>query len=244
MHSILHTATSTVAFVAVALLRSASAQVGDFIYADDFESTASCTGVAVPGVAIIISPADRTTTLATQNRFLVKLRSCGYSGSVDLSQSGAPVSWTTSFDPPTVALMPNEARTGLLQADLPSDGDAGMFTLSVHAQASTSTASSNALLTVMNQVIIPFASDGTGVGDHHFPSVLVIKVGTMIRFVNQDSTSVHEVHAAQANDGFPHQTGTMAQGEEFDVTPNSPGTYDYYCHAHLPEAGSGAIVVQ
>jgi plastocyanin len=239
-------ARSRVAFWAVLALCvccQTGIRAADFILADDFESAPDCSGVTTPGIAVSASPASHSMILGTQHRLLIKLRSCGYAGSVTLSVNGTAASWGTAFDPPILVLANNAAAESALSIQIPTDGDAGAFAVQVSAQGSAATGSASAILNVLKQVIVPFA-DGTGGGDHNFPPILVVKLGTMVRFVNYDSTSAHQIHAAHPDEGFPHGTGDIFFGGEFDVTPNSPGTYDYYCHDHMVAAGSGEVIVQ
>ena len=215
----------------------------DFIQGDDFESAPDCNGVTAPGIAVSASPAGRSVILGTQHRLLIKLRSCGYAGPVTLSVNGTAASWSTTLDPPMLALASNASAESALSIQIPTDGDAGAFVLQVSAQGSGTTGSASANLDVLKQVIVPFA-DGTGGGDHNFPAMLIVKLGTTVRFVNYDSTSVHQIHAAYPNQGFPHGSSDIPFGGEFDVTPTVPGMYDYYCHDHMVAAGSGKVLVQ
>jgi hypothetical protein len=55
---------------------------GDFVFGDDYESTFVCPAGPMPAITGTISPASISTVLGTQNRYLVKVYSCGFSGTV------------------------------------------------------------------------------------------------------------------------------------------------------------------
>jgi plastocyanin len=225
------------------MLFQLAARAADFIYGDDFESTTDCIGVAAPAMAISASPGSRSTILGTTNRLLIKLRSCGYAGPVALSISGADPSWSVAMDPPALVLATNASSESALNIQIPTDGVAGSFVLQVSAQTGDGNGSATARLAVLRQVIIPFI-DGTGGSDHHFPPIVLVNLGTTVRFVNYDSTSMHRVHSDNGEHGFPHEPYELAFGGEFDVTPTAPGSYGYYCHTHMFAAGSGTVIVQ
>jgi hypothetical protein len=69
-----------------------------------------------------------STSLGTQNRYLVKVPSCGYSGTVTLTPKGAPASWTLTMDPPSKSLAPNAVAVAQL-----TDGDSGLHSIAVDA---------------------------------------------------------------------------------------------------------------
>jgi plastocyanin len=232
------------ALVALALMPVANARAGDFIYGDDFDAGPSCTGVVSPGIAALASPTDRATTLGTQSRYLVKIRSCGYAGSAVLAVSGSPASWSTSIDPSSLTIANNGYSVGELSATIPTNGDSGTILLDVGVQIAGNTAHTTATIDVANQVILRI-DDGTGSGSHsHFPPFLTIKSGTMIRFVDDDSVLMHEIHSS-GGAGFLHQSPPgLSQGQEYDVTPTDP-TYSYlfYCHSH-PDTEITHLTVQ
>ena len=231
---------------AAATLLGASAPAiaaGDFIYGDDYESAFVCPAGPTPAITGAISPATISTVLGTQNRYLVKVYSCGYSGTVTLTPNGAPASWTLAIDPPSKSLALNTVAVAQLTVTVPTDGDSGLHAVTVDAAASgANTVSLNANLDVAKEYAIHFAPDGTGFGTHAFlPAHLTVKVGTKLRFITDDSTGQHSIHA---DNGLPHQdTFThMTQGQEYDIIP--PFTVDsaqVFCHSH--PMGTGLMVV-
>jgi plastocyanin len=209
---------------------------GDFVYGDDFESTFVCPAGPLPAITGAMSPASISTSLGTQNRYLVKVYSCGYSGTVTLTPKDAPASWTLTMDPPSKSLALNEVAVAQLTVTVPTDGDSGLHSVAVDAAGSgANTATLSADLNVAKEYSIHFAPDGTGAGTHAFlPAYLTIKVGTKLRFLSDDSTTLHAIHAQDMAAGFAHQPDPgMSQGGEYDITAldtvtNTP----VYCHNH------------
>jgi plastocyanin len=224
-----------VAIVLAAFAASPAMASGDFIFGDDFESSFVCPAGPTPAITGAISPASISTSLGTQNRYLVKVYSCGYSGTVTLTPNGAPASWTLAVDPPSKSLALNGVAVAQLTVTVPTDGDAGLHAVTVDAAASgANTVPLNANLDVAKEYAIHFAPDGTGVGMHAFlPALLTVKVGTKLRFISDDSTATHNIHAAN---GLPHQSvGTyLTQGQEYDIIPASPvESAQVNCHSHV-----------
>lgn len=122
---------------------------------------------------------------------------------------------------------------------MPSDGAATAASLGIDAVEGSQARSGLAALTVANEFIVDIA-DGTSDGQHNFPTPINIKVGTKLRIRNRDTTAAHQIHGATA--GFPHQAGDMAFGAEYAVTPQV-GAHPFYCHDHLPAAGSSTVNV-
>ena len=138
---------------------------GDFVYGDDFESTFVCPAGPLPAITGAMSPALINTSLGTQVRYLVKVYSCGYSGTVTLTPKGAPASWTLAMDPPSESLALNAVAVAQLTVTVPTDGDSGLHSISVDAAASgANTATLSADLDVAKEILIHFAPDGTGPG--------------------------------------------------------------------------------
>jgi hypothetical protein len=235
----------TTALGALVLLAAANARAGDFIYGDDFEAGPSCSGVVTPGVAAVASPASRATTLGTQSIYLIKIRSCGYAGAAVLGVSGNPASWTVSIGPTSLTLANGGYAVGELVATVPTNGDSGVVLLDTTVQTAANSPHATATLDVANQVIIKI-DDGTGGGSHsHFPPFMTIKAGTMLRFVDDDSSvPVHEIHS-DGGAGFPHQSPPgLSQGQEYDVTPTDTiFAYRFLCHTH-PDTEVTHLTVQ
>lgn len=73
-------------------------------------------------------------------------------------------------------------------------------------------------------------------GNEYKPSVLVVPVGTTVTWVGKDDEG-HDVESAIP--GMFH--GSVAPGDTFKVTFDTPGTYGYYCLCGLL---FGTIIVQ
>lgn len=219
----------------------------DFIFGDDFDTAFVCPAGPQPAIAAAMSPSLIKSALGTQNRYLVKVLSCGFTGNVTLTPGGAPASWTLTMDPPSVSLALNSVAVAQLTATVPTDGDAGLVSLSVDAAASgANTVPLSADLNIANEFAIHFAPDGTGGGAHMFlPALLQIKVGAKLRFISDDSTAGHNIHAEDMASGFFHQPiiQLLGQGDEYDITAvatvsNTP----VYCHSH-PSTGTMQVTV-
>jgi len=127
---------------------------------------------------------------------------------------------------------------------VPTNGDSGLVALDVAAHAGANTAHATANLNMLNEVDIVIL-DGTGAfGAHPFPPSMTIKLGTMLRFIDQDSTTPHRIHS-NGGTGFPHQASDMFQGQEYDVTPGDTATvYYFYCHDHGETVGNTHLTVE
>jgi plastocyanin len=74
--------------------------------------------------------------------------------------------------------------------------------------------------------------------DNQFdPTSRTVARGTTVRWVNQGSTA-HNTRAATN----AWQSDNLPPGEDFEVTLQNPGTYDYTCTLH--QGMNGTIVVQ
>ena len=122
--------------VLVACVVSPAMVTGDFVYADDFESTFVCPTGPMPAITGAITPASISTSLGTQNLCLVKVYSCGLSGNVTLTPEGAPASWTLTIDPPSISVALNTVAVAQLTVSVPTDGDSGLHSVAVEAAAS------------------------------------------------------------------------------------------------------------
>ena len=236
--------------VAIVLAAGTSAPAmatGDFIHGDDFESPLVCPAGPLPAITGAMSPALIKTSLGTQNRYLVKVLSCGFSGNVTLTPNGAPASWTLTMDPASVSLALDSVAVAQLIVAVPTDGDSGLHPVAVDAAASgANTAALSADLDVAKEFAIHFAPDGTGGAAHAFlPALLTIKVGTKLRFISDDSAALHAIHAESPGAGFFHQPPPgMGQGGEYDITASA--TVDntlVYCHNHMIAAGQMSVTV-
>jgi|JI8StandDraft_1071087.scaffolds.fasta_scaffold259345_1 hypothetical protein len=80
----------------------------------------------------------------------------------------------------------------------------------------------------------------TGGGDHSFPTVIFLQVGTVLHIFNGD-ISPHRIHANNTI-GLLHQVAEMGQGEEYVGTITNAGEDTLYCHTD--GTGSGTMLVQ
>jgi plastocyanin len=74
------------------------------------------------------------------------------------------------------------------------------------------------------------------------PQVLVIQLGTTVKFANKDDVR----HTATSDTGV-FDSGYLSKGEEYSYTFTEPGTYPYYCIPHGGPGGQGmaaTIIVQ
>lgn len=88
-----------------------------------------------------------------------------------------------------------------------------------------------------NQITSPAAAPGTTAGQPNVevviqnfafsPSPLNVKVGDTVRWTNRDSAP-HTV----SSDSNAFESGTMNQGQAFQFTFKTPGTYPYHCSVH------------
>lgn len=89
-------------------------------------------------------------------------------------------------------------------------------------------AEADAASTAPNEVIVEMVNFAYAPGD------LTIPAGTIVTFVNKDEAQ----HSATAADGS-FDTGLFGQGEQAQVTFDTPGTYTVYCTLHGAADGSG-----
>ncbi len=68
------------------------------------------------------------------------------------------------------------------------------------------------------------------------PAALAVSAGTTVRWTNEDAV----IHTVTARDGS-YSSGVMKPGDEFSLTFDKPGAYDYFCAIHPLQ--SGQVVV-
>jgi plastocyanin len=219
------------------------AHAGDFIFGEDFDVTPSCTGITPPAIVIATSPIERNSTLGTQNRYLIHIRSCGYTGTVTLTDDDVPVTWGALIDPATPTIQSGKAINALLSIAVPTEGEAIGASISLNASTNAMTTHGQVNLTIANEWIYTFV-DGTGSGDHHFPPTLRLKLGTKVRFIDQDTVTAHRVHAnGITGSGFEHESSDLHAGGEYDQTPLIMDTYVLLCHDH-PNDPQTVVVIE
>jgi len=219
----------------------------DFVFGDNFETGAVCPAGPTPAIAAVISPGGVSTRLGTSNNFLVKVLSCGYAGSVTMTPSGTPVNWTVHADPATFSLASGATRAVLVNASIPTNGDAGFVTMNVGAQALTANSVPlSANLDVADEVLVVIREGtGTDPAAHPFPQLMHIRVGSKYRVYSDDSTDSHIIHA-DGVPGYLHQStaGTgLLKGQEYDLIATSAGSGHVYCHNHGYGAYDPQVIV-
>lgn len=77
------------------------------------------------------------------------------------------------------------------------------------------------------------------------PDPLTVAAGTTITFVNDDSINHSVTPGTRDSAGDAFEEGVMAaKGDEFELTLDEPGTYDYFCKFHPGDGMTGQIVVE
>ena len=66
------------------------------------------------------------------------------------------------------------------------------------------------------------------------PNPLVVKVGTKVRFVNEDPVP----HTVTEKNSDIFDSGVLNKGEVWEFTFDKTGTYDYYCMLHHNMVGT------
>lgn len=76
--------------------------------------------------------------------------------------------------------------------------------------------------------------------DHAFsPSPLTVKVGTTVRWKNEDDTD----HTVTSSGSSVLDSGTLDENETYSHTFTGTGTYNYFCEFH-PEMKGKVIVTE
>jgi plastocyanin len=70
------------------------------------------------------------------------------------------------------------------------------------------------------------------------PTVVTIDKGTTVTWTNQDTVA----HTVTSDSGTELASDSLAKGQSYSHTFNTPGTYDYHCSTHL--GMKGRIIVQ
>ena len=77
--------------------------------------------------------------------------------------------------------------------------------------------------------------------DYKFvPQTLTVPVGTTVQWINRDTAPHTATHRTFGAEGF--DTGNLPNGQIFQHTFNTPGSYPYLCMYH--QGMTGTIVVQ
>ena len=68
------------------------------------------------------------------------------------------------------------------------------------------------------------------------PATVEVSAGTTVRWTNDDAV----IHTVTARDGS-FNSGVMKTGDEFSLTFDEPGTYDYFCAIHPLQGGQVVV---
>ena len=79
---------------------------------------------------------------------------------------------------------------------------------------------------------------GTGSSGMFMPSTVNIKIGSKVKWINQDS-KVHTVTWKSTSYGLPGKT--LGPGASFTVTFTKAGTFSYICTKHFGMAGKVVV---
>ncbi|MGB5900924.1 MAG: plastocyanin [Geitlerinemataceae cyanobacterium] len=74
------------------------------------------------------------------------------------------------------------------------------------------------------------------------PPTVTVKSGDTIKWVN-NKLSPHNV-VVEGHPELSHKALAFSPGESFEVTFDSPGTYNYYCEPHRGAGMNGKVVVE
>ncbi len=64
------------------------------------------------------------------------------------------------------------------------------------------------------------------------PANVSVKVGTIVKWTNNDATSDHTVTSTNAGTPSPLNSGSIASGATFSYTTTTTGNFPYYCTIH------------
>lgn len=157
---------------------------------------------APPDYALAMAPATAAIELGQEAAFTVTLDSDRFAGPVALTASGVPDSWLVTFTPSdTIELPANGTAMVTVTVAAPSNAEPAAATLGVIATAAPGERGAQAALEVANQYTVTIA-DGVGEGQHEFPGLAEVRLGTNITILNADATQ-HRIHSNNDEAGFP-----------------------------------------
>lgn len=214
----------------------------ELILADGFDQL-SCPGASGNQIVAVVGASLQTALLGNVRQFPVEVRSCGYQGSVSLSLSGVPVSWSAQLDAPSFTLAVDETREGTLTVSIPSNGTAGLVDIGVVVQAGAGgSVNLTARLDVANEYLVTIPSDASAT-NHQLPTALFLRVGTRLRIRNADNED-HALHFDNTV-GIPHMPVGVpfTLGQEYSAVVTQFGTDRMYCHVHGPAIAQANIIV-
>ena len=209
----------------------------------------SKTTAPVVGYVVAVPPSMAPTTLGTQVVIPVQLSATGgFTGSVALSPSGVPASWTATITPSDTVHLSGGSGSATLTLTIPSNGAAAAsgIPITVNGTASVGNLSVVTQVTVANQYLIAIAP-GTGTGAHWGAltnTTLQLLAGATLVVRNDDSVA-HRFHTSGTVVGLPHQATSMGTGQSYTSSAlNAGDDAVLYCHDHGTGSGQFAVHVQ
>ncbi|MFH1104348.1 MAG: cupredoxin domain-containing protein [Actinomycetota bacterium] len=112
---------------------------------------------------------------------------------------------------------------------------AAALTLLTAACGDDTATTTTAAVTTTAEVTTTAAAGGTQVdiqGSAFHPGELTVSAGTTVIWTNQDQFT----HTTTSDDGFWNQS--LGNGETFEFTFDTPGTYAYHCNIHPSMTGT------
>lgn len=227
---------------AVAWMPFAALACTPAVFLDGFESGVVCGADPNVRIAIAALPTARAATLGTSAQFAVRVRACGYSGTVSLEAIGLPDGWSASYPQASIEVNDGEIHETMLTVDVPSTAIAACEPFAATAQVPAQEVVSADLLLDVENVFLVIEPEGTDAGVHPYPALIRVKAGATVRFRNDD-VSQHVLHGEGI---IPHEANFAgAPGRIIDVVTAAPGeTGSFYCHSHGTGVGLGSLIVE
>jgi hypothetical protein len=212
---------------------------------DDAGSTTSSPPAAGPAFAVAVDNAAPSINLADTTVVNVTVTPQDWSGNVALSVTGLPTDVTGAFDNATLAVTGSTPVTAKLTLTS-IDSSAPVATpFQIVGTVGSTAHNVAATLTVKSYITIVLPPNADSLPDSLGPTINITAPADIatnpvsINFLNQDSTP-HEIHAENPKQGFPHGTGTFAQGQTDKPVRmvTVAGTYSWHLHDDpAPSAG-------
>lgn len=216
-------------------------------------------GLATASFDIMLDKAAVDVELRNQVDVQVTVAPKNFTGAVTVDVTGMSAGVTFKLASATLNVSGTTGATTLLTLSTTSDVAPALNNLTVKATSGATTASAPLALNVkpILTIIVPTNVDalkGTPgnptknvFGD--FPIVItapanIANTPVEVRFFNKDSVA-HEIHAAQAGAGFPHDPGTFPSNslDPQKRLVTATGTYGFYLHDQ-GDLTEGSIKIQ
>lgn len=187
------------------------------------------------------------TELASSNMVTVTFAaSGGFSGSVNVTATavdagGAPITgWTVALNQSTVNIPVNGNGSAVATLQIPSNATALTGKIKIDVVSPLGTVTKMSDVTALKQITLNVTESAQGACVYPTTNKdITIKTGTKVRFTNkfttQDAIIIH-------GDGVvPHENqngpGHLPDGA-YEITFNTAGTGDWYCHSPGPNLGA------